>query len=470
MAYTYELDNDVFLSYAHADDEDDWVKQFAKRLKQELERQVEAEVAVWSDRSLPQHGVLEESLTAQVRRSALLLIVLSDSSAKSDWCQREIQKFSQANGDAALRRLFIVQKEPVTDWPSSLLSPDGKKLLYYNFLDEDRQDPLPINVPSGAIDPRASKKIRQLCRDLKTALFGLREQGKDCASEAFRVFLAPTPNDEPERSRLIEVLEREHISFRNIEGESALQELEDDQSELFVQVLGASNPFGLPSRLLEKARNSAKKLLLWLEPGVKIEDVRGTYGELLRRVRANGILPSETFEQFADRVVAQARVTQGSGSRLPCFVALRMTPDDREYASQFKDFLSSASQRLKIRPLLVNPDIAPSETYKNELGANGFVFVWGRAMFAAANSHLDLLFEDGPPPNGNFDAESLACFDPKKPFEFPLRRDVTLIECYSDADQARLDGQLQRFVKQLETAIDRRNGPLWPPNPPGPAH
>ncbi len=67
MTYLHNRTHDIFISYAHKDDDpSDWVTNFALFLSKELERQLELkkrggekiDPVVWQDHLLPMHGSL----------------------------------------------------------------------------------------------------------------------------------------------------------------------------------------------------------------------------------------------------------------------------------------------------------------------------------------------------------------------------------------------------------------------------
>lgn len=113
MAYAQTFDNDIFISYAHADNRDQlsegWITLFRLCLEVRLQeltgRHKGAQaVAIWRDPALEGNEQFAEVLTDQVRRAALLVSVISPSYVNSDWCRREIDTFC----GAARERLGLV--------------------------------------------------------------------------------------------------------------------------------------------------------------------------------------------------------------------------------------------------------------------------------------------------------------------------------------------------------------------------
>ncbi len=118
MSYTPGYRFDVFVSYAHHDNEPgvdglQWVTQLkqylAGALKQELGRG-SGDLAFFFDSGVRANQQLPELLEA-ARHSAILLIVGSPAWLASDWCQRELKAFQDAARDPS--RIFMAERRPL---------------------------------------------------------------------------------------------------------------------------------------------------------------------------------------------------------------------------------------------------------------------------------------------------------------------------------------------------------------------
>ena len=95
MAYLTDRDHDVFISYAHDDDDPSrWVRYFAQHLEKELKRQLrikesftEVDVEIWKDNQLPQQGNLNDRLQSVIKKSSIFLVIMSESYLGSEWCK-----------------------------------------------------------------------------------------------------------------------------------------------------------------------------------------------------------------------------------------------------------------------------------------------------------------------------------------------------------------------------------------------
>jgi hypothetical protein len=93
MAYVPGCTYDVFISYAHANNRDGWVREFSKALGHELEQLLGRQFEMYFDERRSEIGSLSGKLTAAARDSAILLPVLSPGYLQSHWCNEERDAF-----------------------------------------------------------------------------------------------------------------------------------------------------------------------------------------------------------------------------------------------------------------------------------------------------------------------------------------------------------------------------------------
>lgn len=125
MSYVPAYDHDIFVSYARANNRpalsDDpatcWVTALVNNLIQRLPAELEPsmEPAVFFDqKEVTENEPLGVQLEGHLRRSALLLVILSKASAASAWCRREWEAFSGPVRASVLEgRVFVVQIDEV---------------------------------------------------------------------------------------------------------------------------------------------------------------------------------------------------------------------------------------------------------------------------------------------------------------------------------------------------------------------
>ncbi|MEA2891850.1 MAG: hypothetical protein QOI05_2643 [Bradyrhizobium sp.] len=125
MAYVSRFSHDIFISYAHADDEPDpqgvqWVSDFQLYLKRAVKQHLagyDPEVFFDSLDLKPNHMI--DSVLTNVRRSAVFLPIISPSYVERPWPNDELQAFSAAVSERD--RIFAVELlPPIGDYPAAL--------------------------------------------------------------------------------------------------------------------------------------------------------------------------------------------------------------------------------------------------------------------------------------------------------------------------------------------------------------
>ena len=121
MAYLPGLTNDIFISYAHADNTEGWVDQFHERLFNRL-RQLDrsAPFTIWRDRKLTRADVFTDEIYGQLASSGVLISILSPNGLDSSWCQQERERFERAaRSTGGLRLGNKIRAIKVTKTPSA---------------------------------------------------------------------------------------------------------------------------------------------------------------------------------------------------------------------------------------------------------------------------------------------------------------------------------------------------------------
>jgi hypothetical protein len=97
MAYVKGFTNDVFISYAHADNTEGWVNQFHDRLGNRL-RQLDgnASFEIWRDPKVDGADVVSDKIYKNLNSSGILISILSPNGLDSNWCQQERERFERA--------------------------------------------------------------------------------------------------------------------------------------------------------------------------------------------------------------------------------------------------------------------------------------------------------------------------------------------------------------------------------------
>jgi SAM-dependent methyltransferase len=104
MAYLSGYQHDIFLSYAHVDNDlwkglGRWVDEFHSALDTALAQQFgrKDRVDMWWDQRLPGNAPIQNAILKRCESTALLICITSPGYTQSEWCQREYDTFCGSN-------------------------------------------------------------------------------------------------------------------------------------------------------------------------------------------------------------------------------------------------------------------------------------------------------------------------------------------------------------------------------------
>src|SRR5574341_135900 len=108
---------DVFVSYSHIDNEDEWVSRLHEHIRRAVDSKLGHRANFFRDPRLKTGAILDPALKEAVRNSAVFLAVLSPGYCESDYCKQELKWFADfAQGETRLApgqgRLIVVEKDP----------------------------------------------------------------------------------------------------------------------------------------------------------------------------------------------------------------------------------------------------------------------------------------------------------------------------------------------------------------------
>jgi hypothetical protein len=135
----------VFISYARADDEkppmpnapSGWVTFFWDQLRWELTDRGAKYAKLWLDRyEIEPAEAFTPAIENAVREARLIVPVLSENCADSDWCRREIETFGQCHPDAVERVVPVVKYQPPREKLPELLRGPNAREGYRFFVQE----------------------------------------------------------------------------------------------------------------------------------------------------------------------------------------------------------------------------------------------------------------------------------------------------------------------------------------------
>jgi hypothetical protein len=151
MGYLSNFDEDVFISYAHNDDDIypqeslGWVTRLHQDLDQRVRSYLGSEIHFWRDNEVRNNDVFTNKILGRLVKTATFLSVLSPSFVRSQWCAREFDAFvghAENNMGVVIdnerSRIFKVEKIPI---PGNALPPAMQGSKTYRFYEPNPADP-----------------------------------------------------------------------------------------------------------------------------------------------------------------------------------------------------------------------------------------------------------------------------------------------------------------------------------------
>jgi hypothetical protein len=245
MAYAPGFDIDVFLSYAHKNNENGWVEQFraflARRVPEFLPHA--ADVKVWRDDRLTGFDELWPTLQSNIEGSAIFLSICSPVYVTSKNCAQEVEYFLERSRNAVrlerqsrLARIAII---PYTTEPDALPLFQRDDTVFYTFFDERPDGTIDQYQPGSTTFAREADRVAQ---HLASQLRRLRDAAERSAARQpsgprQAIFIANSSRDRAE-DRLTVVNEfREHDVLTVPDGTYGREELTTLTSDLLARAV-----------------------------------------------------------------------------------------------------------------------------------------------------------------------------------------------------------------------------------------
>ena len=96
------LEKDIFMSYAHLDnetlteDEKGWVSAFDSALQKRVAQLIGRKADIWRDHKLHGNDIFGEEIVDQFPKLKVFISIVSPRYLKSEWCIKELQEFHKA--------------------------------------------------------------------------------------------------------------------------------------------------------------------------------------------------------------------------------------------------------------------------------------------------------------------------------------------------------------------------------------
>ncbi len=174
MAYVPNFTNDIFISYAHIDnqalteEQRGWIDEFHHALELRLQELLGDKPKIWRDLKLQGNDIFSETLVEQFSNAAILVSVMTPRYVNSTWCLKELQEFIKSAeqnkgfviGDKA--RVFKVLKTLV---PRDKQPDAVRGMLGYEFYEIDKATGKPKEYRKD-FGPQAFQSFLSILDDL----------------------------------------------------------------------------------------------------------------------------------------------------------------------------------------------------------------------------------------------------------------------------------------------------------------
>jgi TIR domain len=410
MAYVPGYDHDVFVSYAHLDDQGEgaWVTNLVRHLETEVRPRLGAkDLRIWIDHELDGNHPLTPEIMQAIRRSATILLIMSPSYIASEWCARERNAFLSVARDCVSEgRIFIVRcREVDRQYQPS----EFGDLIGFKFWTHDA-DAGGVMRPLGLADQKEpayftavinlADKLTQKLNEIRAARIGA---PSSVPAAVEHLFVARSADDMERR-------EEELVSHLTQAGLRVLPETwyrEDSEQDfraamqadlqrcsVFVQLLGGlagrrATRFAegrrFPAIQHDIAREVGKPILQWRDLAVDPAAVEDEcHRALLEGARTGG------FEEFKRAVVeASRRKVQTPRSRT-ADVAVFVNADraDLEIARNLSALLAEQGVMCSWPIAEGSPEKVRQDLEENLRDCDGLVLIYGTTEPAWVRNQL----------------------------------------------------------------------------------
>ena len=301
MAY----EHDFLISYAHIDNEalldgeSGWVSRLHRLLEIRVGQLRGQTPKIWRDPKLQGNDIFADTILNRFPGIAALVSVLSPRYVQSEWCNRELKEFCRAAqlsggvrvGDKA--RIFKVVKTPVS--PERLPDEVQPMLGYEFFIYDESGRPRELSQEYGGKDRNFLTKLDDLAYDIAQLLDSMENGNGHTAPAPSKgtLFLAETSYELRDDREAIkrdlmrngyEVLPDCALPLVASELEAMVRE-QLKRSKVSIHLIGRNYgvvPEGAAHSIVERqqalasemAANGALSSIIWLPPGLEVDDGR----------------------------------------------------------------------------------------------------------------------------------------------------------------------------------------------------
>jgi hypothetical protein len=357
--------NDVFISYAHADNEasediEPWVTRLVVDLQRSLGRRLGTKPEIYFDLRRLSTGAVLDELLDNVSKAAVLVAIVSPSYVRRDWTRDELRVFMSTT--AASSRICPIEMLPLDseqDYPKEFVT--IKRALFWHP-SVDSQTPITIRVDLD--HERYYAKIEDLAEDLKKKL----RQMSFCPSQPSISTIAATPPIHVAKSKTLllaqvtEDLEDERENVRRHleqfgltvlptttypQGGAAFRmafEGDCDRARLFVQMLGPTQSRSPPDlgnsyayTQYELATQHGLDRMLWRRPDLRVDEITHRDAHLLTAPEIEAIGLESFKAEIVSNLIAPESAAHARPSSANGFVFINASQTDLALAKTLYD-------------------------------------------------------------------------------------------------------------------------------------
>lgn len=447
MAFVPGAKNDVFISYAHFDNEggvtgERWVSDFVQRLEGALKQRLGCPVSMYFDtRSLEGHQNLSEILE-NVRQSAIFVPILSPSYINRKWTRDELEAFTSL-GPTESRVIFTIERLPLEteeEYPQALRE-RKRTNLWYRTEESDVVDIMTPTVKSDRYIGAITDVVDHMARQLR-ALKAQAEAGAAAGASAPGgvdvkvvdaglppVLLAQVTEDLDEQRDQV----RRHLEQFGLQvlpaglypqgGAEFTKAFEADlaRAGMFAQLLGpiaGRKPpdlqQGYAQYQFDAASAKGMPVMLWRRPDLDLSSVSGAHAALLGSPAVQAMSLQSFKAEIVRRMQKPPPPPPKPAKLAGGMVFINAVPDDAELASKLEnDFVNEGCTVVLPAPGGAAEEIL-ADLSENIIDCDALVLVYGSAENMWVRSQLKL-YNKLKPKREEGDCVVLICNAPPGP-------------------------------------------------------
>jgi len=383
------FEHDFLISYAHIDNEPliagepGWISELHRLLEIRVAQVRGQKPKIWRDQKLQGNDVFADTILERLPRIAALVSVLSPRYVQSEWCNRELKEFyriAERTGGARIgdkARIFKVVKTPVSP---QRLPEEVQPMLGYDFFVYDEAG-RPQELSQDYDKERTFlTKLDDLAFDIAQLLDLMDNDAAAAAPPASKgtLFLAETSFELREEREAIkrdlvrngyEILPDRALPLVGPELDAIVRE-QLERSTVSIHLVGVNYgivPDGARVSVVERqqvlaleaAPGSELSSIIWLRPGLQIEDER-------QRTFVNSLHTSPL-------VHATAELLEVPMEELKAFIYRKLTPTETVTVKAAAAPVQQEHPRLYL--LCDQQDLTAAQALEDHLFGEGFEVV-----------------------------------------------------------------------------------------------